>query len=223
MIFYALLTYGKKPTGSIAKHPAAQSQLRFYQAFVSHHGIQNAQSVYDYSRKINDLNSVPNLRKLLKALKNKQGGKVYIDDVARLLKGCELHWRVGFLEELREHGAHIHSLKHQKTLEEFSGAMLKNLVQFPEKSKHPAKQARPKCTLEARRSSAEARSSNAVRHARPLADLRQELISRSGRATLEEIADEAAVRGLKTSKGKNWTPQNVARALKLVDKDGCDV
>tara|TARA_R100001369_G_scaffold89568_1_gene127358 strand:+ start:1756 stop:2328 length:573 start_codon:yes stop_codon:yes gene_type:complete len=180
MIFYVLLTYGKKPAGSIATHPAAQSQMRFYRNLVSHHGIQKTQFLYDYSRKFRDLESLPGLRKLLEALKNKEGGKVYIDDVARLLKGCELQWRVGFLEELREHGAQIYSLKHRKSLDEFSGAMLKNLVQFAEKSKHPAQQARPKDTQAARRSSSEVRSSNAVRHARPLADLRQELIARSG-------------------------------------------
>lgn len=222
VIFYVLLTYGTKPTGSISTHPAAQSQLRFYKSFSLRNGIQDTRFVCDYCRKSNSLQSLPKLAAILEELKRKKIGKVCIDDVARLLKVCELMSRVGFLEELREYGAQLYSLKHGKSLDEFSGAMLTALVRDPEKSKLPGQQLRSKDTQAARRSSSEVRSRNALRHAQPLLDLRRELGASSGRATLKEIADEATVRGLKTSKGINWTPQNVARALKLADRNAGD-
>lgn len=223
VICYVLLTYGTKPNGSIATHPAAQSQLRFYKKIVSDNDIRRTQVVYDYSRKIKGLGCLPRLREILEKLKNNKAGKVYIDDVARLLKACKLPFRVAFLEELRGYGAQLFSLKHRKSLDEFSGEMFTAIVRDPEKFKLPGQQMRSKETQAARLSSTEVRSKNALRHAQPLMDLRRELVASSARATLKDIADEAATRGLRTSKGKPWTPQNVARALKLVDRHENDV
>lgn len=223
VICYVLLTYGTKPNGSIATHPAAQSQLRFYKRFASHNDIRQTRIVCDYSGKINGLECLPKLSAILEELKDNKTGKVCIDDVARLFKGCELLSRVAFLEELRGYGAQLFSLKHRKSLDEFSGEMFTALVWDPERFKLPGQQMRSKETQAARLSSTEVRSKNALRHAQPLMDLRRELVASSARATLKDIADEAATRGLRTSKGKPWTPQNVARALKLVDRHENDV
>ncbi|MCA1777725.1 MAG: hypothetical protein LC676_19595 [Loktanella sp.] len=217
-MFYVLLTYGAKPSGSIRTHPAAKTQIRFYDEVISKNLIQKPRFVYDYARNAQSLNDLPNLKRWLEVCKKADNGRILIDDITRLTKIIGLEYRVSFLEELKDFGAFIHSIKHKKLLLEFSGTMLTHIVLHPELNKHPAQQIRHQDTRAARRSSEKTRSFKALRHALPLKALREEIISTRGRATLQEISDEANLRGLKSSRAKNWTPQNVARALKLLEE-----
>lgn len=223
MIFYILLTHGVRPSRNLREHPAAKSQIRFFKKVISKHSVANPRSVVDYARKANTMSALPNLSNALQILKKTNEGRILIDDMHRLFKIADFNYRESLLEELQEFGAHFHSIKHKCLLSDFSPEARRTLVHYPQVSKHPASQLRHQDTVAARSSSAETRSRNALLRARPLGMLREELIAAHGGATLKEIANEASARGLKTSSGKEWTPQNVARALELLKRgDGDD-
>ena len=77
-------------------------------------------------------------------------------------------------------------------------------------------------TRAATRISAISRAQRADDLAHQLADLREELALAQGPTTLDEIAREANGRGLRTSRGNEWTASAVARALTRIRKAGAD-
>lgn len=214
MAFYILLTHGKRPTENFLGHPAAKSQVRYFNMICSHKGIQKPQYLYDYARTAKSLASLPTLKFVLKKLERAGEGSVVVDDIARLIKICDLSYRVDFVQELQVYGHWIYSINHKNTLSDIPEKTIHGLILHPEKSKHPAKQQRHKNTVAARTSSEASRSNIADQNARRLAAVRDELVAAHGTATLQQISYEATARGLTSTRGGNWTPQNVARVLK---------
>ncbi|MGI3213070.1 hypothetical protein ACROSR_18400 [Roseovarius tibetensis] len=220
MAFYVLLTHGARPTGNFRDHPAARSQVRYYDQVCSLKGIQKPQYFCDYARKANSLACLPNLKFVLEKLENEGEGSVVVDDVARLTKICDWRYRSDFVAELMIYGRWIYSILHKSTLSDVSDSAIRLVTHHPEKSKHPAQQRRHQNTVAARSSSAASRSNTALENARALAAVRDEIVAAHGAATLKQISDEATARGLTSTTGKNWTPQNVARSLKLLESKG---
>lgn len=218
MIFYVLLTYGAKPSGSIRTHPAAKAQVAFINRVVSSRPDIKTDIKFDYARRVCGLKSLPNLKKLLVAVNEIDGVKVRIDDLSRLFRIAQLDKRQELLTELQEFGASLYSIKHRKALVDFSKDEIHNLILHAEKSKLPAQQDRNADTAKARASSVRSRTGSSVPAANELLRVKNELVDNEGAATLQMVADEANARGMTTTRGYRWTPQNVARMLKLLEE-----
>lgn len=217
MIFYVLLTHGPKPSGSICTHPAAKAQLKFIKRAVSSHPDMKVDVTFDYVRRIDRFDSLPNLKQVLVAVSDVDGVKVRVDDLSRIFRITDLNARQDLLAILQEFGTSLYSIKHNKTLADFSTDQIHNLVLHPEKSKLPAQQNRNGDTTKARASSLRSRTGRSLLVAHQLQNIKNELMDSEGRATLQMVADEANTRGMTTTRGSEWTPQNVARMLKLLE------
>ncbi|WP_138422374.1 hypothetical protein [Maritimibacter alexandrii] len=219
MLFYVLLSYGAKPHGSIDDHPAARSQLRLIRRIEEKHAIPAKKICFDYARRIASIDDLPNLTTLLDFVLLHPGVKVRIDDLSRLFRITDLGKREALLSSLRHYEAAIFSIRHGLALKDFSSEQSHNLLLHPEKSKSLALQGRPGWTDEAQQSSAAIRRKSAHANALALDRIREELRRAGDRDTLKNIAARANGAGLLTRRGKRWSEQNVARALKMLDKE----
>lgn len=218
MLFYVLLTYGHRPTGSVLKHPAARAQLAFIKRLVSPHPEIKVDLKFDYARRIDSLSALPALERVLSEVREIDGVKVRIDDLSRVFRITKTNNRKRLLADLQEFGACLFSIKHRKTLSDFSPDELHNLIVHAEKSKSPAQQNRSRDTAKARSSSASSRSSASIASASPVKRVKEELMDMTGKATLQMIADEANARGMRTTRGAKWTASNVGRVLDLLER-----
>ncbi|WP_026759193.1 hypothetical protein [Sediminimonas qiaohouensis] len=214
VICYVLITYGANPSGSIRTHPAAKAQIGLFQKSLERFPQVKAKFVVDYARRIEGLGSLPKLQRMLVALSDIDGPSICIDDLSRVFRITNLQQRQNLIEELQEFGKYIFSIGHQKRLSEFSSDEIRNLILFPEKSKRLARQDRSRDTTSARLSSAKSRAETSKKNAHLLRQVEEELKGTESRVTLQMIADGANARGMRTSRGKEWTPQNVGRMLK---------
>lgn len=217
MIFYVLLTCGPRPSGSIHTHPAAKAQLRFIKKAVSSHPSIKASINSDYARRIDHLDSLPNLKKVLMGVSGSDGVKVRVDDLSRIFRVTKSSVRQKLLADLQEFGTSLYSIKHKKALAEFSPDQIRDLLIHPEKSKLPARPERSRDTSKARRSSSISRSCKSQSVAKQLKSIKNEIEERRGRVTLQMVADEANARSVSTTRGNDWSPQNVARMLKSLE------
>lgn len=219
MIFYVLLSYGNRPAGSIRAHPAAKAQLAFVNRLVSRNPEIKVDLQFDYTRRVKGLRSLPTLERVLTKVKPIDGIKVRIDNLSRLFRIAEMSDREQLLADLRAFDSKLISLKHGKTLSEFSANEIHNLILHAEKSTLPAQRHRGGDTGSARASSLVSRKDSSVRLAKQLESIKDELIDIRHRATLRMVADEANARGMRTTRGGKWTPQNVDRMLKSVERE----
>lgn len=218
MIFYILLTYGPKPCGAILTHPAAQAQLRYIRQKMAAYPGGKSKITYDYARHVDRLDSLPRLKSLLSGVHELDGIKVRIDDLSRIFRITNLTRRTELLVELQAFGTTLHSIKHGKSLAEFSDTELQNLVLHPEKSRFPAKQRRTADTSKARASSSRSRTDRSLRTGQQLSKIKNELTKIHGEVTLKMISEEANAQGVTTTRGQKWTSQNVARMLKTLEQ-----
>lgn len=218
MIFYVLLTYGIRPTGAIKSHPAAKAQLALINRLVSLDPQIKPKVVFDYARSVEGLRSLPQLAYVLARLQGFDGPKVRLDDLSRLFRIAEMRDRERLLKELQVYGSILFSLKHRKTLSEFSTNEIHNLILHAEKSKSPAQQQRAGDTANARAASINSRKSRSIAVARQLQALKNELLQREVPAVNQNVADEANARGIRTTRGGKWTAQNVDRMLKSLER-----
>lgn len=166
------------------------------------------------SRRINSLASLPKLHRVLVQLSDRNGPAIRIDNLSCLFRITDLQQRQNLLNELQAFGEYIFSIGHQKRLSEFSPDENRDLTLHPEKSKRLAKRDRNRDTKSARLSSAQSRAETSKKNARLLKQVEEELKGTESRVTLRMIADHANAHGMRTSRGKEWTPQNVGRMLK---------
>ncbi len=218
MIFFVLIIYGTKPSGSYREHPQAKTQIDIYEKLLEGCPEVSARYVIDSARRINGLASLPKLNNALTSLSNMDGFKIRFLDLSRLFSYTDLNKREAFLQELNEYAAHIFSVRHKKALSDFSADEIYDLILHPEKSKLPSKQGQPRDTKKARSSSMISRTGRAISTARKFYSMKEELVSSEGRATLQMVADQANVRGMRTSRGKKWTAPNVGRMLDLLER-----
>lgn len=217
VICYVLITYGEKPSGSIRTHPAAKAQIGLFDKWFQHFPHSQrlpARFFGDYARRVKGLASLPKLQRMLVALSNIDGPSIRIDDLSRVFRITNPQQRQNLMDELQEFGKYIFSMGHQKRLSEFSPDEIRDLIVHPEKSKRLAKQDRSRDTMSARLSSAKSRAEASKSNAHLLGQVKEELTRTESRVTLQKIADHANARGMRTSRGKEWTPQNVGRMLK---------
>lgn len=213
LICYVLVTYGPKPTNPLKAHPAAKSQLRLFDSLVEQRPQSHTVIVSDYARRIEGLYSLPRLQHALSIVEEKGGPTIHFDNLARLFRKTHPGHRQGLLDELQHFGLHIHSFAHHKRLASFSNNELSKLLLRPEKDKKLAKQDRNRDMTPAQVASENSRRSSALKMARSLATVRDELVRKNGETTWRAIAEAANSRGIRTNTGRKWSPQNVSRVL----------
>ncbi|WP_170333259.1 hypothetical protein [Ruegeria arenilitoris] len=218
MIFYVLLTYGNRPTGPIKSHPAAKAQLALIDRIASLNPRIKAEVVFDYARSVEGLHSLPRLEKVLASLNDVDGVKVRLDDLSRLFRIAKMGDRERLLEELQVFGSSLYSVKHKKTLSNFSTGEIHNLILHAEKSNLPAQQERAGDTANARAASLNSRKGKSIAVAKQLQAVKNELLRREVSAVNQNVADEANARGIRTTRGGKWTAQNVDRMLKSLER-----
>jgi hypothetical protein len=112
-----LLTHGAKPTGPINNHPAARAQIANMKALRERSGDQQKPRViFDYSRKIRGLTSLPQLARFLNAAREQGSGMIVMDNISRLFAACDVDHRRALLDELLTNKDHFFGLRQGGTL-----------------------------------------------------------------------------------------------------------
>lgn len=222
MIAYVLLTHGAKPTGSLKSHPAATQQLANLKAFSKGVGHDFQIVVHDYARSISGIHSLPNLRRILDEIRAQEAGAMVIDDISRLFRACEIENRQCFLTELQPSAGRIIGVRQKGVMSDLtevqtaliaSGALsAKFEAPNSEKVNKGTGEGREQ-TRKATKASTQSRGSLADEKAREIVQLKAELEKIRDSVTLKELAEEANLRHLVTSRGKPWTAPGVWRAL----------
>lgn len=213
MIFYVLLSYGRKPDGSIRNHPAAAAQMRLFDDVVEHYKPKEDKRFFDYARRVTGIASLPKLQAFMIALSERGNGTVSIDDLSRIFRICPWNMRNQLLDDLLVFKAHLHSITHRKALIDFSDTEIKNLIIHPEKSKSLARTRGNRDSSTARKSSMKVRREKALQKAEALKRLEDRLLEANTNVSWRMIAEAANAAGLRTTRGQLWTASNVARTM----------
>ncbi len=223
---YVLLSHGPKPKGSIENHPAARQQISNLRGATRElESLVDLRILHDYSRNFSKLADLPNLLKLLKAIKE-HNGAILIDDFRRLFANHSGDNRVALFDELLEFKESIRDLRTAKLLGELTQTQITlicaaespvKFVRTPSPREPRAKIERQLQTQKAVDASRQARSIAADGKARELADLRNLLAATSNDVSNRKIADAANAEGLRTTRGNLWNPAAVDRMLKRLE------
>jgi hypothetical protein len=178
-------------------------------------------STMDYCRKGTGLASFPTLVTCLRSCKGTRA-KVLMDDIRRLFAICEPGCRQDPLTDLIDYGDHLVGLRQDL----YNTAVQKDMSHFL-KCNRPiryrygnivsllSEEDRRAQTARATARSGANRGLLADRMADTLVELREELMAAEGSAhSHRRLADIANDRGLRTTRGNQWTRATVARVLK---------
>ena len=224
--FYALISHGPNPRYRPKEYRKTLAPYKNFETLLAKRNLDTEFEVlFDYSRQVNDLSSLPILKGLLE-ISAKQGRGFYTDDFRRIFSRCPLDNRITLLNEIRENGQHFKDLRTGRSITEFSDNQARSIVfhegpvRFqiagePEKTEPTAKGRRQ--TALATAVSRRMRGRVADKKAEELSKLREELSSADHTPTLKEIADEANARGVQTTRGKDWSASSVQRQLKRLE------
>lgn len=223
-LFYVVLSYGRKPaTRNILDHPAASGQIANLRLAFPPDKDRRDRFLWDYARKITELNDLPNLKTMLqKAIKLKSGALI-VDDFSRLFRLCEESKRRDLLDELSPYGDHIFEVRTGKRLSAFidigANDLLIKLANFPPwapvgaRKQNSEAEERSAATEVARVASQKSRKASGVDRDMEIANLRDEMNAEGKSNTAVEVANEANRRLLRTPHKKPWTERSVRDAL----------
>lgn len=227
MIGYVLVTYGPKPSRISIREYAARQQLLNLRDFSKAFEKEGFQFVFDYSRSHQTLDQLPWLAWLLSRTKE-HDIVVVMDDLGRLFRNVPGECRGPFLAELMQAGGRIYGIRQRYALHEADRSQLLSLVG----GAHPdtflvdrplrrrrSKNERIEQTTKARRASALARRQQALRLAREIARVRDELLEDGQTPTLAAIAEAANAKGMRSARGNPWSTSSVSRALKRLEEE----
>jgi hypothetical protein len=213
ILFYVLITYGDKPSGSLSDLAEGRTQLKALNDLRQLHPGKEAKVVSDYCRSIRHLNSLPKFKMMLRTLRGAGSGLLFIDDLHRIFRRTPSTARSSLLSEMRESGAHLFSLRHNKNLSDFSNEQIRVLLVNADRAKLARNRIGTSDTENARIASAKSRLGRAVAIGLAISRIREELLVSHDRVTLQMVADQANERDLQTATGKQWTRQTVSKAL----------
>lgn len=213
IIFYVLITYGSQSSGSLRDHPQASAQLENYGRIATQFPDASVRVVVDYARKIRSLDDLPKLQAILMKFRKMDSGQICIDDLARVFRYTPFAYRENLLSELQEFAAHLFSLNHSSRLSGLSKEQQFVMLQHSEKASLWRGDAGPRDTTKARAASAVSRSRASQALSQKIKKVRSGLEEKHGAVTLQAVADEANMIGLRTATGKHWTRQTIKKAL----------
>ncbi len=228
MLCYVFLGHGPKPLEPVklADLPAARTQLANFKLLTDRVGGHvRPRYIVEHARTVRSLQSLPRLHALLPQVRD-LGGAIFLDEIDRIVRKCELGNRADLLAELQVFGDQINLLRPRKKLSAFNRAELLSLVAQPRttalrltgsRAYTSTPHERQDQTDAARIQSERVRGQRADALAEKLDAIRMELRTVHPKVTNAMIADEANRRGILTARGKHWMPSTVARALKRLE------
>lgn len=217
-IAYALQTYGAKHSKTPwKKRPEVKPQVQKIERFVGSPGDKRIHWVFEYCRKAQSLDDLPNLKSILTGLSTRQGSAVLIDDAARIFKIVDRSNVKNILACLSDPKNKLFDLEAGKLVSEFSNYQQGHLIYTSKKPVEPilhAPSGRYNTEMRnAQRFSRAVRAQMAQRSARPVFDLKQKLEMDGTKISFSELARQANAQGLKTTRGSDWSGKAVQRAL----------
>ncbi|MBL6426560.1 MAG: hypothetical protein HOY44_03410 [Maritimibacter sp.] len=226
-IGYVLVSHGAINGRFIGKLPGARMQIANIATWWELSSPEKLPCAYEYRRKPRSLDDLPILRVLLERAERIGNGLVLMDDLSRLFRNCPLPYREPFFREISAYRRHIFGIRQRKRLGELSEDHAKILVAVAGRSEFNIAgvkrrvfdaEGRDDSVRIAAQASLIARKKNAARKAIMLAEIRDEIESRDGKATLASIAMTANEKGLRTTRHKLWSASSVKRALDTFDQ-----
>lgn len=220
---YILMTYGPKPKGVVNNHVAARQQFQNLKDFAK--GAENLVFSYDYSRRFNCLEHLPELKRLLKLAKEK-GFTLIIDDFRRLFAHSHEVNKSELLKEFLIYGEHFLDLRTKRHIGKLTQSQLLiicaseppiKFVCAPTHRKPRSLDARQDQTFKATVVSRMVRRKAADAKALELQELGDRLLETSDGFTYKALADAANQEGLTTTRKGKWTGASVSRALKRLE------
>lgn len=220
---YVLVTSGTKHSSlALQSRPGAETQMARIQRFAEITNCTVSSWMFDVARAPRRPASLATLFSSLREFKAEHQGALFIDDAARLFRGVA---SVSIMiEALRPYCEFVFDTSRCKRLSELNDAEWVSLLggagAHQIKPFHPRSglSGNPDSLMEARRVSQLARAQKALKSARPLDALRTEMSANGTVPSHTAIAREANERGLRTSRGNEWSDVAVARALRRLDQ-----
>lgn len=221
---YILLTHGPRPGPALGSHPAARQQLRNLKAVLADQGLSETAVIYDYARSWSGLADLPALLEALEACKTSEDQPVLLmDDLNRLFRHSKPERRVDMLNEVQSYNEHLFGIRQGMVLARCSDSEARRVVfgygsarfiYSGQAYRRPRSAAAKREQTRAATVASSARRAEAADAAsRAVAKVRDELTSASAKVTLQNVADEANRRGLRTTGGGSWSVSTVSRAL----------
>lgn len=231
---YVLVWYGKKHTRvRLSLRPGARQQLLMIRHYAKKNGFEIAGFESEYHRKAKAPRDFAVLFRLLDSTRPEQERPaVILDDITRLMKRLPSNQVDNLLGELSPWFEHIHDARLGRSLDQVDGGFWKHLCGIIGKQKLDTEVTRaasrrktsapPKQMRRAQKRATRERTRRADERAHQIAAVRNELLAGSPdtRLTFAAIARAANERGLKTSRGSDWTSVQVSRALQRLEKSG---
>lgn len=224
MIGYVFLTSGAIRTSTPQRYPSRQDQIDNIRFAADAIGLSpdEVSFVFEKVPRVHGLDSLPKLRHyLVRAAKT--GQSFFIDDLRRVFYACPIDKRRELLRELAPYLELIHEISREGELAASrNDAGLRALVNVDrpvryraEPKERPQRSAttRKKQTARARRVSARSRKAQADRKAAQLQALKAKMLETREQVTNKALAEEANERGLKTTRGNEWSQATVKRTL----------
>ncbi|WP_407668433.1 recombinase family protein [Nioella nitratireducens] len=217
---YVLITHGKKPDGDLQNCAAAKRQLCGLREVSSQMKARMA-IVHDYARSVRRLDGLPTLLAKLEWIARNEAGALFVDDFAWLLKRPSPENRQGFLEDLLRYGDYLRDRRFcgralsRLSNEELTGCVARDMMPLSY-AMNGRDQQRPNGlaqTAPATTASARSRRHRSLDAENRLTQIRNELRDGDKDPTLQQIADEANARGLRTQRGAPWSRQTVHKYL----------
>jgi hypothetical protein len=226
---YVFLSYGAKRTLEPERYPARRDQIDNLTSEFEARGITDYKLAFERVPKVEGLQSLPTLIWLLERAAREQSF-VVVDHIGRIFYRCPVNLRGRLRGELQPYLPLIREVAREcqqastRTREELR-ALLR--ISEPVRFRKTPRMRRERSTDElahqtaaARAVSANTRARWADTQAKLLQILRGELLETNDRVTYRLLADEANRRGIKTTRGNNWSAATVKRALDRLKQDG---
>jgi len=222
---YVFLSHGPRhTTAPLIERAGAKKQIQIIERATAMLDGEVGSWICDYARSPNGMESLGNLRTALEHLqKHDAKGRLLVEDIGRLFKQCKPDFLPSLFNDLNCFSEIILDLKRGKLLKEFTQDEMKSVTfsgqntaaeRFFKPSSDNKHSARPETnSTKARAISAKARSMQADKYANAIIDLRDEVSADNSPISNSELARLANKRGLKTSRGGNWSDVSVRRAL----------
>ena len=221
-IGYIVLSHGPRHTNrTLLDRPGAPSQARSITSLTGRFDHFEILWHADYVRTPRGPEDFRVLFHILEQLGGTTGGLVFIDGAERLFGKLPRDRRAPMLAALEPYHGAIFDVRRARILRDFKDWEWRAVSSAGLFKPTPAastvrveESAGSQATRRARHVSRLARARLADRAARPIAELQEELSRAGATPTYAALAKEANARGLRTSRGSEWSDVAIARALR---------
>lgn len=221
-----MLSHGPKHfRGNALDRPGVRPQLVPIATFVRRNGLEVAAALCDHARSPTGPESLPNLFAALKHVGRHGIGMLALYEAERLFRKLSYERRDQMLLALEPYHSVIFDVRRNRLLSDLRHEQWLDVASASKMSVAPgrgqplgAEDARLQ-TFRARLVSKRVRANMADEAARQIVELREELARARGIPSNRALAREANARGLKTTRGNDWSDVAIARALKRIGED----